>query len=148
MNLATSMNYLAYSKSPRTNGLRSVGMTLIEVVTGLAILGTILAAVVLAKAKHTRQLARADRQLEAVTATDQMLSAWWLTPDTIPRSGSGRLPGLPNLSWKTRVTENIPLGNTTADVVRLEVRDERSTDSQPTLITLDLILPEPDDDEE
>lgn len=143
------MNYLVYSKIPRASVPHSAGLTLIEVVTGLAILGTILAAVVLAKAKQTRQLALANQKLEAVAATDQMLCAWWLAPDTIARSGSGTVPGQSNLSWETRVMESISLGDTSrAAVVRLEVRDERFNDAHPPLITLDLVLSEPTDDEE
>lgn len=122
-------------------------MTLIEVITALAILGTILATVVLAKAKHTRQLTLAHRQLEAVAATDQMLCVWWLDPDTIPRSGSGTVPGQSNFSWETHVEETNPIENINASIVRLEVRDKGTKGSAPPLVTLDLVLSEPTDEE-
>ena len=64
-------------------------MTLIEVVGGLALLGTLLVAVLLAKAKYTRQAATADRKLQAVAAADELLTAWRQDPNALPRDGSG-----------------------------------------------------------
>src|SRR4051812_8008804 len=79
-------------------------MTLIEVVGGLALLGTLLVGVLLAKAKFTRQAATADRKLQAVSAADELLVAWRQDPLALPRDGVGTVPGGGGdrqLSWRT-----------------------------------------------
>jgi type II secretory pathway pseudopilin PulG len=79
-----------------------LAMTLIEVVGGLALLGTLLVAVLLAKAKFTRQAATADRKLQAVAAADELLTVWRQDPNALPRDGSGSVAGDRQLSWRTR----------------------------------------------
>src|SRR4051794_34521543 len=76
-------------------------MTLIEVVGGLALLGTLLVAVLLAKAKFTRQAATADRKLQAVAAADELLTVWRQDSNALPRDGVGPVPGDRQFSWRT-----------------------------------------------
>src|SRR3954469_13058968 len=82
------------------------GLTLVEVVAGLALLATLLVAVLGTKARVTRQWAHANRRLEAIAAADKLLAAWWATPATFPRKSSGNVAGDAGLSWRTT-----PVGN-------------------------------------
>jgi hypothetical protein len=100
-------------------------MTLIEVVGGLALLGTLLVAVLLAKAKFTRQAATADRKLQAVAAADELLTAWRQDAHALPRDGSGPIAGDRQLSWRTRSVANADVAALGAQTVRLEVLDDR-----------------------
>src|SRR5687767_11024896 len=77
-------------------------MTLVEVVGALALLGVLLVGTLLAKARSTRQAALADRRLEAVAAADALLTAWRRDPQSLARSGGGRVSGEADLSWRTR----------------------------------------------
>ncbi len=120
-----------------------MGLTLIEVIAGLALLGWLLSAVVLAKARHTRQLAESNRQLEAIEAADLLLARWWAVKDDIPlpRSGRGRVPG--SDLWHWRVT---PLARDEADalgieIVRLQISDGRWDPQTPPAVEVDLVLP-------
>lgn len=106
---------------PRRGG--RAGLTLIEVVAGLALLATLLVAVLTTKARVTRQWATARQQLRATDAADALLSAWWLNPGQFPRDSHGLVPGEPGMAWHTRVVPNETLNRLDTTVVRLEVLD-------------------------
>ena len=72
------------------------GMTLIEVVVGLVILGTLVASVAIARGRALRQYARADLQLRAARVADQMLSHWHEGARRPSRcAAAGRFPNCP-----------------------------------------------------
>src|SRR3954470_6964454 len=110
-----------YRKSSRLPARPSPsGLTLVEVIAGLALLSTLLVAVLGTKARVTRQWAHAQRKLEAVAAADKLLAGWWATPATFPRRSAGIVSGDAGLAWRTSpVASEVvrPLG---ASVVRLE----------------------------
>src|SRR6476646_1672368 len=85
---------------------RQLAMTLLEVVAGLALLASLLGALLLAKVRYARQAAGADRRLEAVAAADALLAAWHQNPQALPRDGSGMVPGDGQLAWRTRSITN------------------------------------------
>jgi hypothetical protein len=101
-------------------------MTLVEVVAALAMLGTLLVAVLLARAGYVRQAAAADRRLQAVAAADALLAAWHRDPASLPRSGSGMVAGDGQFSWRTRAVANPDAAALGADTLRLEVLDDRA----------------------
>src|SRR4051812_10899949 len=79
-------------------------MTLIEVVAGLVILGTILASLAIARGRFARQWAVADRKLEATKAVDAMIAGWMESnPPQVPLNREGVLPGVAKHVWRTRV---------------------------------------------
>lgn len=100
---------------------RARGLTLIEVVAGLALLSTLLVAVLTTKAKLTRQWSHAQQRLRATEAADALLTAWWQEPKTFPRQAEGLVYGEPGLRWRTTVVPNEPVNRLNASVVRLEV---------------------------
>lgn len=77
-------------------------MTLIEVLTSLAILGTVLVGLIMAKARHTRQSAQASQYIEACAIADQLLESWWASNEGIPLESSGPIEGKPEWSWLTQ----------------------------------------------
>src|SRR5436190_9188313 len=87
--------------SRRPTPARRLAMTLVEVVAGLALLGTLLAAVLVVRARYAHQSAAAERRLQAVAAADALLSAWHRDPPSLPRSGSGHVEGDAQLAWRT-----------------------------------------------
>lgn len=105
-------------------------MTLVEVLAGLALLAALFGGTVAVKSRCARQARITAERRDAIRAADELLSAWWIDTDTLPRAGGGDVPGHPRLIWKTR-----PVGNTAAEalggqVIRLEVTDS-SSDAQP-----------------
>jgi prepilin-type N-terminal cleavage/methylation domain-containing protein len=101
---------------------RGRGLTLIEVVAAIAILGTILVAVVLARSRLTRQLALVDLKTSAVAAADDLIAAWWASPAGFPIDREGVVPGDERLLWRTMVVRNDMMEALGAVVVRLEMR--------------------------
>jgi len=126
---------------------RRAGLTLIEVVAAIAILGSLLVGIVLAKSRHTRQIALSQRTDAAVRAADQLIAGWWADPLGIPIDKSGRLDAEPTLTWRTRVVENRPINQLAAQVVRVEIYEaaagETATTAADPLVTVELVLPMP-----
>jgi len=124
---------------------RQAGLTLIEVVAAIAILGTILVSVVIAKSRHTRQVATAERRAVAVRLADKMLTQWWASETGLPYPASGKVEGDSTLTWDTRVVGNDILGPLGARVVRFQMHDARPTtvthaSHEEPLVIVDLVL--------
>jgi prepilin-type N-terminal cleavage/methylation domain-containing protein len=98
----------------------SRGLTLIEVMAGLAILGTLLASLVVVRGRYLRQWAFAGRKEKAVQVADRLLAAWWMNPDKLPRNGAGDVPN-GKLRWRTYVVESAAADGLKVQIVRLEL---------------------------
>lgn len=57
------------------NGLRS-GLSLVEVVAGLALMGTLLVFAIIGTAEHFTQIRHSERKKEAVHQIENLLTAW------------------------------------------------------------------------
>jgi hypothetical protein len=110
-------------------------------VAALALLSTLLVAVLTIKARVTRQAAHAQRRLEAVAAADRLLAGWWRDVKRLPRSGGGRVPGDAGLAWRTTPVANAPVNALAASVIRLEVIDARNQDMRgAVLASVEVVL--------
>lgn len=136
---------------------RALGLTLIEVVAALAILGTLLVGIVLAKSRYNDQLRHARAQAGAVERADQLIARWWASPGGVPVGEEGVLPGGDRLRWRTRVVDNAEVAELGVRVVRVEivdpVREARRDGGDETrnngpLIVVDLVLPDPEAEQE
>jgi type II secretory pathway pseudopilin PulG len=118
-------------------------MTLVEVLAGLVVLGTLLAAVTVARGRFLRQWAEADRRLQATRAVDALLSEWLSgSTQAVPVNSRGPLVGgAVNQIWRTRPMRDPAAAELGAVVVRLEVFDTASS-RKPT-VTVDFVLQAP-----
>ena len=130
---------------------RQAGLTLIEVVAAIAILGSILVGVVMAKVSHTRQLALSQRQMAAVQAADALISSWWLSADGVPIGADGTASDDGVLRWRTFLVQNDAVGELGARVVRVEDRwmhapqsPGGAQESDEPLVDVDLVIADPD----
>src|SRR5438876_3770040 len=83
------------------------GTTLIEVLAGLVVLGTLLVSVAVARARFVHQLADAERRLRATRAVDTMLGTWFAGPTpAVPTAAEGSLDGAADFAWRTRLVPN------------------------------------------
>ena len=114
-------------------------MTLVEALTGTALLGTVLAAVLLADARLTRQELLARHRLEAQNAANSLLATWWSDRDTLPRAADGDVPNHDGWRWRTVVVSNAVAEELGANVVRLEIVDTTS-DSPHPLAYVDVLV--------
>ncbi len=96
-------------------------MTLVEVVAGLALLGTLLVSLLLTKAALAKQRAAADERLAAVAACDQMLAEHRTTGHLIPRAGGGVVDGM---RWRSEMLRHEEIQDVTIEVIRVVVTGE------------------------
>lgn len=117
------------------------GLTLIEVVAGLALLGGLLIASVTALSAHTEQLRTADRKRFAVKAADRLLANWFENGSSLPYSDEGRLDGA-HLQWRTREIGGTDAPWMDAVTIRLEILDTSdSARGQTPIVSVDLLMP-------
>ncbi len=118
------------------------GLTLVEVVAGLALMATLLVSVLVIKARLTHSMAAAEARSRAVTAANAMLTDWWATPATFPVGRSGVVPGYPGLNWQTRVVPNPAAERLVSRIVRLDIAAAEPTTPTPAALTsVDVLLP-------
>jgi type II secretory pathway component PulJ len=126
---------------------RSTALTLIEVLAAIVILGSVLVGMVLAKSRHTEQLALAKRKQEAAAATDALLNRWWTRKEGVPLGEEGSFENHPDLQWRSRVVKNPAIEKLKGRVVRVTVRDAGAAlpgdRKDEPLVTVDLVLPNP-----
>ena len=127
---------------------RDRALTLVEVLGGLALLGSVLAAMLVAHGRLTRQHGQAIEHRRAVAATDRMLKRWWQDLEKLPRRGSGRLEGTDQLHWRTRVMRpTAKLERLRAERLELTVFS-KARSGREEVLRLELLLPEPGEDGE
>ena len=115
-------------------------MTLIEIVAGLVILGTILASLSIARGRFARQWAEADRKIAAARALDSLIAEWMRT--AVPLNRQGELSDTRNFIWRTRTSKNPGRSRLGAAVVRVEVfeRGNEEKFSAPAIVSVDLLV--------
>jgi len=120
---------------PRTSRAKSRrGTTLIEVLAGLVVLGTLLASMAVARGRFMRQWADADRRLQAVHGADALLARWLASPAShVPAPSSGALDGAPGFTWRTTVMRDRGATSLGAFIVRLDVFDADVSRQKPVL---------------
>ena len=118
-------------------------MTLVEVIAALVILGTILAALAMARGRFARQWAEADRKLTATKALDSLIVGWTEgIGAAVPINQQGNVPTMRSGIWRTRVLRNTDAAKLAAVVVRVEVFDRVEVEKSGAvpLVSVDLLV--------
>jgi len=116
------------------------GGTLIEVAAALAILGSLVVAMLMTEARSRRQEACAQRRLAACRAADELLGQWQLGGQGPPQNDSGRIAAEANLSWRTSVIDSSELAALGGKVVRLEILDESASPQPAPTVVVDVVV--------
>ena len=125
----------------REDRCRSTAFTLVEVVVGLVLMGTVLTAAIRGLANHREQIRLSDQRWLAAELTDDLLVRWSGSRGGVPVNASGRWPptqtGAGVWTWQTGVIDSGQTCGVATRVVRVEVRrwDRRR------LLSVDLLLP-------
>lgn len=82
------------------------GMTLIEVVAGIGLMGTVLVTTLAAHSAHVRQRLHAERKLAAVSALDLLISTRIEKGNWLESGEEGVLTTSPPIRWKTAIVPN------------------------------------------
>jgi len=96
-------------------------MTLIEVLAGMVILGTVLTSVAIARGRFLRQWRDAEQKLVAGRAVDELIGGWMNGSGAPPVPGEGTLGEMPGYVWRTRYVPSRAADELNAAVVRVEV---------------------------
>ena len=103
------------------------GLTLVEVIFSLVLVGTLMVTLLMAHRRNTDQLALAEKQLVAIDALDQMMVAFYRPSDgQFPEQPlfeqiTGEVPGKPELRWRRFIRNEGTAGGHVAVVLRVEV---------------------------
>jgi type II secretory pathway pseudopilin PulG len=115
------------------------GLSLIEVIAGIALLSTLLVSSMLAWSTHRLQIRRSQLQIEAAQLADQQLSLWYSERGALPVQKSGPLLNHDFLRWRIEPIDHdgsIPDG---LQLTRFWVDDERDRH----LFHVDLLTTDP-----
>lgn len=131
---------------------RARGLSLIEVVVGMAILGTFLTTIFLAQARLTKQSVIARKKAHAITAVNELLATWALDWESIPTDDTGTLPtsggqGGDSLQWTTRLIDTPELTALGLQKVQLTLVDTAIANSTEPLLQMELAVMLPPDPE-
>lgn len=120
-------------------------MTLIEVLAGLVVLGTVLSSILIARSRFAQQLATANLKLGAAQQIDALVEGWMDSPLGPPPRSSGKFDE--RLVWRTREIRNNAARELRSRLVRVEVFDRRAVrpdDADPVpLLSVDLLAADP-----
>ena len=112
------------------------GLTLVEVVAGLALMATVLVAMLLLKTQFIHQLATSNSRLRSAAAADSLLDQWWANPTAFPINRSGTVSDFPGLEWQTHVVPTEVVEHLHARVIRLDIMSEAKI-----ITSVELLLP-------
>lgn len=125
------------------------GLTLVEVIAALALLATVISAVLAAQVRSMNQVHRADQQRHAAELAEALLTQWRLDGQRVDEPGQGTWAE-PGWSWLREVRrEHIamarPAGATGPEMtaVRLAIRHERDTGTPAEVYSVSWLEPLP-----
>lgn len=119
----------------------SPAFTLVEVIAGIALLGTLLAGLMLGFSAHVRQYRAAALRIQSIEKLDRQLELWYAAGGTLPVDSEGPLSSEPPLTWRTSTVHSAPAGRLNSVIVRVEVRRPGRADSSPPVVTVELLHP-------
>ncbi|MFP4354513.1 MAG: type II secretion system protein [Phycisphaerae bacterium] len=120
------------------------GLTLLEVIAGIAILSTILVSAVVSRSRHARQLAMSERVEVALAAADELIADWWTDSAGLPVGRSGQVQAVENMIWQVAEVPNLQAQQLGCRVVRVQLLQEGSIggiEDGQVLAEVELMLP-------
>ncbi|MFG0250421.1 MAG: prepilin-type N-terminal cleavage/methylation domain-containing protein [Phycisphaeraceae bacterium JB051] len=117
------------------------GLSLIEVVIGMALLGLFLASIFIAQAKLTRQSVIARKKALAISATDTLLAGWATDWANFPTDDTGTIPDHDNLQWQTQSQQSTELEELGILKVQLAITDTTRNNADEPILQLELAVP-------
>ena len=119
---------------------RARGLTLVEVLAGTALLGTLLVAILVTKGRLAAQGRIAETRLAACAVLDSLLAEWWTDDDGVPAEQAGDVPGDARWRWRMRTRSDGPVELPDGEVVIVELFDVGTVDPEPAA-AVELLLP-------
>jgi prepilin-type N-terminal cleavage/methylation domain-containing protein len=112
--------------------------TLLEVLVGVMLLGTLAVTILLGFKQHKRQLLFSEQRIQAVRECDLLLRNWTNLPTGIPRQAFGSFqPNRPWI-WRTNPVQQRLVFGQAMEVVRMEIY-ENDQPSARRLVMVDVL---------
>ena len=115
--------------------------TLVEVIAGIALLGTLLAGLMLGFSAHVRQYHAARLRIQAIEKLDRQLELWYADGGGLPIDSAGPLSSKPPLTWRTSTVRSPQAARLNAVIIRVEVRRPDRAESSPPVVAVELLHP-------
>lgn len=110
---------------------RCRGLTLVELLAGLVVLGTLLTMVVAARGRFVEQWADAEKKLAATRELETLVTSWIDLPVSMPRvPNEGPLTSVSTHRWRTQYIADPAASDLFTRIVRVEVVPTRSDRSR------------------
>lgn len=125
------------------SGVRTrAGMTLIEVVCGIALMATLLVLILQVFRTHSAQIRNARERMIAITLADQLLQQW-TEQGGIPAAGQqDQIGNFPQWQWKvSSVPATSELWSWGGGIARLEIIDTSRVTAPRRLASVDVVVP-------
>ena len=119
---------------------RRPAFSLVEVVASIFLLGTLLAAVLLAHRRAVAQTRLAQRRIDAVETLEQLLIAREGPDAQEYQLARGKVPGENPYLWRSTLREEPAISQLGASVLRIELFDPAFKEGE-TLASVELLAP-------
>jgi len=90
--------------STRDRSVRYRGISLVEVMASLLLLGTTITAVLVAQARSLRTISLANERMVAAELARELITGWQLDGTDVLVAASGQFPGRENWTWSREST--------------------------------------------
>lgn len=110
------------------------GLTLVEAVLGMFLLGTLLVAMIHSFGQQRAQIQHASTRIDAADAADELLSEWMSGAGTVPLNQSGTWDQ--RWSWQTSLVRRINVLSVPMNIIALEIREAGRQTARP-LVTVE-----------
>ena len=106
---------------------------MVEVITSVVLLSTLLVGMLTAYSRHVRQLNRASELNVAVELTDQLLADWFRESNPLSDNRTGIFEGNPDFFWRVNLNRTGPENQVGARIIVLQVLKTKEPASTPVL---------------
>lgn len=118
----------------------SDAFTLMEIVVGLVLMGTVLASSMIALSRHRKQLVAAENRVAAGMVLDDLLLQLTGQRGGIPLSGQAVVSTNPNWFWRASVVGLAEPMGVPLHVIRVQIFDATDSSGRP-LVWVDVVKP-------
>lgn len=117
------------------------GLSLLEVIAALVLMGTIVVTTLLAFSKHRRQLALSKERLQAAEIAEELLPQLIRSERGIVAGQRGTIAGRPDWFWQTSLVGTTVVATLPMHVIRFEIYSKRESES--VLTRIEMVHPQP-----
>jgi len=114
--------------------------TLIEIVVGLVLMGSLVASTLVALSSHQRSILLAKRKQQANQIAETLLTNWYELQADVPTRDQGLLQANGVWLWRTQPVGLQAICGLPVNIIRLEVLGQVGTKAQPqVLVAIELV---------